>query len=102
MACDEMREWEEVEEQVEELIALDLPATPSKEDLMEEIHEESHRLIDLQVMLVGKPHLKKGEMASLLKEAAGRVIARYRGGCKEVAPDGAAVALAAKRLGAFR
>ena len=78
MACDEMQEWNDVEEQVEELISLQLPQVPPKEEIMEAIHVESHVLIDLQKVLSGKPNLKKSEMSPLLLKAAEKVLARIR------------------------
>lgn len=78
MSCEEMQEWEQVEEEVEELIELQLPETPSKPALMEEIHEMSHELIALEQSLRSKARLNKGETAKLLLEAARRVIGKYR------------------------
>jgi len=86
MSCEEMNEWEEVVEEVKEVVKENTEA-PSVEEVVEEIHIESHKLIDLQKLLSGKPNLKKKEMGELLKQAAGRVLKKYgRKACRFSSP----------------
>lgn len=82
MSCDEMNEWEEIDEQVQEVVeevkAADPIASISVPEVKAEIDAESHRMIDLQKLVSGKPNLKKVEMARILDEAAKRVLERHR------------------------
>lgn len=82
MSCDEMDEWNEIDEQIQEVVeevkAADPIAPISIPEVKAEIDAESHRMIDLQKLVSGKPNLKKVEMARILKEAAKRVLERYR------------------------
>ncbi len=82
MSCDEMMEWEVIDEQVQEVVeevkAADPIAPISIPEVKAEIDAESHRMIDLQKLVSGKPNLKKVEMARILKEAAKRVLDRHR------------------------
>lgn len=82
MCCDEMNEWNEIDEQIQEVIeevkAADPIALISVPEVKTEIDAESHRMIDLQKLVSGKPNLKKVEMARILKEAAKRVLGRHK------------------------
>lgn len=78
MSCDEMREWEEVQKEVEEVIVESPVEVPPAPIIMEEIHVESHRMIDLEKLISGKPNLKKQEMGELLKRAAKKILKKYQ------------------------
>lgn len=69
MSCEEMEwEWEEVEEEIEEILPM-IVNPPPMAVILEEIHTESHILIDFEKMRLGKPNLKKSEMSGLLLRA---------------------------------
>ncbi len=69
MSCEEMeREWEQVEEEIVEIIPI-LIDPPPMAVILEEVHTESHILIDFEKMRLGKPNLKKAEMSGLLLRA---------------------------------
>ena len=69
MSCEEMqREWEEVEEEIEEILPM-VDNPPPMAVILEEVHTESHVLIDFEKMRLGKPNLKKSEMSGLLLRA---------------------------------
>ena len=82
MSCDEMMEWEGIDEQIQEVVeevkAVDPIAPISIPEVKAEIDAESHQMIDLQKLVSGKPNLKKLEMAEILKEAAKRVLERHK------------------------
>ena len=82
MSCDEMMEWEGIDEQIQEVVeevkAVDPIEPISIPEVKAEIDAESHQMIDLQKLISGKPNLKKLEMAEILKEAAKRVLERYK------------------------
>jgi hypothetical protein len=76
MSCEEMeREWEQVEEEIVEIIPI-LDNPPPMAVILEEVHTESHILIDFEKMRLGKPNLKKAEMSGLLLRAGEIVKAR--------------------------
>lgn len=69
MSCEEMeREWEEVEETIEEILPM-VDNPPPMAVILEEVHTESHILIDFEKRRLGKPNLKKSEMSGLLIRA---------------------------------
>lgn len=73
MSCEEMqREWEQVEEEIEKIIPI-LDNPPPMAVILEEVHTESHVLIDFEKMRLGKPNLKKAEMSGLLL-TAGQIV----------------------------
>ena len=90
MSCDEMNEWDEIDEQIKEVVeevkAADPIATISIPEVKAEIDAESHRMIDLQKLLSGKPNLKKVEMARILEEAAKRVLERHKSRINQALP----------------
>lgn len=83
MSCDEMNEWEEIEEIVEEVVEESPEEIPSKEVVLEEIHERSHTMIDIQKLISGRPNLKKKEMAEILVEATKMVLGKYKLSCSK-------------------
>lgn len=83
MPCDEMNEWEQIEEVVEEVVEEIPEEIPSKEVIMEEIHEQSHIMIDIQKLISGRPNLKKKEMAEILVEATKMILGKYKSSCSK-------------------
>ena len=86
MACLGMRqEWQQINQEIMELMEDIRTLTETKEEIMEDIHQESHRLINLQRMMSGKAKLTPSEMAPLLMQASRTVIARLRERSKQEA-----------------
>jgi len=82
MSCDEMMEWEGIDEQIQEVVeeakATDPVVPITAQEIKADIDNVAHQMIDLQKLVSGKPNLKKVEMARILKEAAKRVLDRHR------------------------
>ncbi|MEK7520242.1 MAG: hypothetical protein AAB581_03325 [Patescibacteria group bacterium] len=86
MSCEEMEpEWQEIEQEVEKVVEA-LPELPPKEVIMEEIHMETHKLVDLQKVIFGKPNLKRAETAALMKSAARNILANIKAGAAKHLP----------------
>ena len=82
MSCDEMMEWEGIDEQIQEVVeeakATDPVVPITAQEIKADIDNVAHQMIDLQKLVSGKPNLKKLEMAEILKEAAKRVLERHK------------------------